>query len=240
MRPAPKFSVVIPARNEEKLIGRCLDSIRKAASSIDGSVQVIVVLNRCTDRTEDIARAAGCEIVREDAKNLAQIRNAGLRAATAQYLITIDADSEMSTNMFVEIHRALSNEQIVGGGVLIIPERWSLGIALTALYLLPIALWYGITAGLFFCRKSDFDAIGGFNEALHSVEDIDFARRLKAHGKRTGRRFANLMRCHIRTSCRKFDTFGDWYFVKNPRLVWKLLQGHHQAEANKIWYDYER
>ena len=50
-----KFSVVIPAHNEEKYLGRCLDSIMAASASYKDQVEVIVVLNRCTDRTEEIA-----------------------------------------------------------------------------------------------------------------------------------------------------------------------------------------
>ncbi len=52
-----KFSIIIPAHNEEKLIGRCLDSITAASVPYKNQVEVIVVLNRCTDRTEEIASA---------------------------------------------------------------------------------------------------------------------------------------------------------------------------------------
>jgi len=76
-----EISVVIPARDEERYIGRCLDSLRQAAARAGIALQLIVVLNRCTDRTEELAKAAGAECVYEDAKNLSVIRNAGARAA---------------------------------------------------------------------------------------------------------------------------------------------------------------
>lgn len=236
---ASSISIVIPARNEEQHLGACLAALDRSVGEIPISVQKIVVLNRCTDRTEEIARAAGCEIVREDAKNLAIIRNAGARAATGEILVTVDADSQVSPHLISAVCKALQNEAVVGGGVLILPERWSLGILVTGLYLLPIALWYGISGGLFFCRREDFHAIGGFDERLVSVEDIDFARRLKAHGRKSNRRFITLLRAHIKTSCRKFDRFGDWYFAVRPHLMWKLLQGRHQQSANEVWYDFE-
>jgi len=53
----PKFSVLIPARNEENFLPRCLDSIKAAASPFPDQVEIIVALNRCTDRTEEVALA---------------------------------------------------------------------------------------------------------------------------------------------------------------------------------------
>ena len=102
-----KFSVVIPAHNEEKYIAKCLDSIVKASAPYNDQVEIIVVLNRCTDRTEEIALSYGCVIVREDAKNLSKIRNAGAKIAKGDILITIDADSWMSDTMLIEIEKQI-------------------------------------------------------------------------------------------------------------------------------------
>lgn len=237
----PRLSIIIPARNEEHHLPHALAAIQLAANEHPAlSYEVVVVLNRCTDSTEAIALEHGCRVVKEDSKNLSLIRNAGVQAAHGELLITVDADSVISQNMLREVDRALSNPKIIGGGVMIWPERWSLGIILTGLALLPIALWYRISCGLFFCRKADFDAIGGFDPALVSVEDIDFAKRLKAYGAQSGRRFATLLRASIQTSCRKFDRFGDWYFLLNIAASLKLLRGRDQKLANTVWYDFER
>lgn len=236
----PQFSVIIPARNEELLLPRCLEALRVAESAATGTVEIIVVLNRCTDRTESIARAAGCRTVQCDKKNLAAIRNAGAAVAAGMLLVTVDADSCVAPNTLRAIEVALADDTIVGGGVSILPERWSLGILATGCILLPIALWYGISGGLFFCRKSDFEEIGGFDESLASVEDIDFAKRLKRLGKTRRQRFITLWRSPILTSCRKFDRFGDWHFVLRPWLTWSLLKGRNQAAADQVWYDFER
>lgn len=55
-----KFSIIIPAHNEEKYIGKCLDSIVKASEAYKEQTEVIVVLNRCTDKTEEIAKSYHC------------------------------------------------------------------------------------------------------------------------------------------------------------------------------------
>lgn len=236
-----KLSVIIPARNEEAFIGACLQSIRTASESFPGQVEIVVAINRCTDRTEEIALDHGAIIVRNDAKNLAMIRNTAARAATGDILVTIDADSAMSPNMLSEIYRYLSSGKYIGGGVKIEPERWSVGIVVTGLFVIvPLLLKDWVSAGLFWCFKEDFDSIGGFNEELVSLEDMDFASRLKAYGKSRGKRFKTIWRAHIVTSCRKFDMFGDWYLLRNRKLLRGLLNGKTQSAANSFYYDVER
>jgi glycosyltransferase involved in cell wall biosynthesis len=231
--------VVIPARDEERYLGACLSSLQAAAARYPGPVETIVVLNRCRDRTEAIARRAGARIVREDAKNLAAIRNAGARVAQGGVLITVDADSRMSPNMLCEVGRALGSGRYIGGGVPIRPERWSLGILAGTLLLFSLLLLpYGISGGLFWCRREDFEAIGGFNRSRLVAEDVDFARRLKAHGKEHGKRFKTLWRTHIVTSCRKFDRFGDWFLMRHPRRIRRALRGCDRASADRFFYDF--
>ena len=239
MKP-PRFSIIIPARNEERFIGRCLESIRVAGAPYRDRLEVIVVLNRCSDKTEEIAHGFGARTIREDARNLARIRNAGARSAEGQVLVTIDADSTMSPGTLAAIDRALSSGTTVGGGTVIRPDRSSPGIQATLLFMRLLLLIYRFSGGLFWCCREDFEAIEGFNEKLVSGEDFDFARRLKAYGKRVQRPFSTLRGAYIVTSCRKFDVFGDWCVIKNPLLVWRLLRGRHQRTADAFYYDFER
>jgi len=231
------FSIVIPAHNEEAYIAACLDSVAGAARPYPGEVETVVVVNRCTDRTEAIARQRGAVIVHEDARNLARIRNAGARAARGEILCTIDADSRMSANMLQEIERRLSSGKYVGGGVRVKPDRWSLGIVVSAVILLLLMIRSYVSGGLFWLYRRDFEALGGFDERWVCVEDLDFARRLRAFGRARGQRYGTLMRAHIRTSCRKFDQFGDWHMVLNPRRVRALLSGRDQKAADEYYYD---
>ncbi len=233
-----KFSIIIPARNEAEHIGTCLASIHDASRHYPESVEAIVVANRCTDSTEDIARKNGARVVHDDSRNLAKIRNSGARLSTGNIIVTIDADSRMSPNMLEEIDKALSTGKYIGGGVPIYPERLSPGIFLTGL--LIFSLLPGLSAGLFWCYKNDFMAINGFNENIVIGEDVDFAKRLKAHGKLHGKHFGTLWRTHIITSCRKFDSFGDWFLIKKPRALWKALHGIDTGLSNKIFYDYQQ
>jgi glycosyltransferase involved in cell wall biosynthesis len=235
----PTFSVIIPARNEELFIAGCLQSIRVAAASYVGQVEVIVVLNRCTDKTEEIAHSFGARTIRDDARNLAKIRNAGTRSASGRILVTIDADSAMSPGTLMAIDQALTSGTTVGGGTLIRPDRTSLGIQVTLLLFRLFLFISQLSGGLFWCSREDFAAIGGFNEGLVSGEDVDFARRLKAYGKKVHRPFSILPGAYIVTSCRKFDAYGDWCVLTSPLLIWRLLRGNNRRAADAFYYDFE-
>lgn len=239
-----KFSIIIPARDEEKLIGKCLDSIRVASVPYPGQVEVIVCINRCTDRTEEIAKSYGAKIVYTDAKNLAKIRNTAAKSAFGDILVTIDADCRMSPNMFTEIEKALQSGKYIGGGVAIKPDRVSVGLIASAIALFftlgLVMLYHRISGGSFWCYRNDFEAIYGFDESFVSAEDIDFAKRLKAYGKNQHKTFKTLWKTHIIASSRKGDILGDWYMLKHPKMIFKLLSGKNQDAADKFYYDVKR
>ncbi len=54
-----KLSVVVPAFNEEKLLPGCLERVRTAMARTDWTSELIVADNNSTDRTEELAGAAG-------------------------------------------------------------------------------------------------------------------------------------------------------------------------------------
>jgi glycosyltransferase involved in cell wall biosynthesis len=237
----PRFSIIIPARDEERWIGACLESIRLAAVTYPGRVETIVVLNRCTDATEALAGRFGARTLDVAGKNLSVVRNAGARAATGDIVVTIDADSVMAPNTLTEIDRLLGTGKYVGGGAIVRLERMSLGIAMTYVPIFAwIVLWQGLSAGLFWMRRADFEAIGGFDETLLSAEDLDLAQRMKAYGRVHGKRFGTLWRAPITTSCRKFDHFGDWYLLRNAARFVSMLGGRNEGMANHFFYDFPR
>lgn len=234
------LSIIIPAHNEEAFLPKCLAGIRRAEAFAGIEVEVIVSLNRCTDRTEDLAREAGAFIAREDERNLSKIRNAGAALATAPVLVTCDADSVPHEKTFAVISEKLATGKFVGGGTLTLPERWSLGIFCSVGSVMPYLIWHGVSFGLFWCQTADFRTIGGFNEKLVSIEDLDFAKRLKALGKGRGQRFGTVASAPLTTSCRKFDQFGDWYLLLNPRFVWRVFRGTDREVVDRFWYQVGR
>ena len=68
-----KFSIIIPAHNEEKYLGKCLDSIEAASKLYKEQLEIIVVLKRCSDKTEETAKSRNCITVQNNDKNLSKI-----------------------------------------------------------------------------------------------------------------------------------------------------------------------
>jgi glycosyltransferase involved in cell wall biosynthesis len=81
-----KITVVIPCLNEEQGIERVM---RRMPSFVD---QVIVVDNGSTDRTSDVARSLGAEVIREDVRGYGRSYKRGFRDATGDIIITLDGD----------------------------------------------------------------------------------------------------------------------------------------------------
>lgn len=233
-----KFSVIIPAHNEEKYIGKCLDSIKKASKAYADQIEIIVVLNRCTDKTEEVAKSYNCITLKNGDKNLSKIRNAGAAIAKGEIIITIDADTQMTEDFLSNVDKYLSSGKYIGGGVNGKFERVSLGIIVSAILIIfPLLFKYGaISVGIFWCYKKDFEAINGFNEKMFMSEDADFAMRLKKWGKKNNKKFGTIKNAMI-TSCRRFDANGDWALLKNPKIILGYLKGTDQNQADKTYYD---
>jgi hypothetical protein len=230
------ISVITPAHNEARLIAGCLASVQAASRRTAEAAEHIVVLNRCTDDTGKIAEDYGARVITEDSRNIARVRNRGAAAARGRTIVTIDADSRMTPNMLAEVLRMLATGAYVGGGVRIVPERLSIGLVCSLMVVAPFVWRYGVSAGMFWCLRRDFVAIGGFDEDLVCLEDIDFGRRLKRHGRSLGKRYGTVRRAQVVTSCRKFDQFGDWYFVKHPSVVYRLFR-RDSRQADLFYYD---
>ena len=108
-----------------------------------------------------------------------------------------------------------------------------------AMNLLPIMMKNGgyLSGAMFWLYKRDFKAIGGFNESLVSLEDMDFAVRLNKLGVSKGLKYGTLKHSYLLTSSRKFDKFGDWYLIKNRKLTKRIFTGKDRQAADEFYYD---
>src|SRR5690349_19341421 len=101
-----KISVVIPAYNEEKLLGETLEHINKARAVFDEfgwASELVVCDNNSTDRTAAIAKSAGATVIFERINQIGRARNTGAGAATGEWLIFVDADSHPSPALFRDV-----------------------------------------------------------------------------------------------------------------------------------------
>jgi glycosyltransferase involved in cell wall biosynthesis len=244
----PRFSLVIPAHNEEGYLPRLLDSVDRARGAYAGgagAIEVIVADDASTDATADIASARGCRLVRVEARRIARARNAGARAARGAILAFVDADSQIHPETFHVIDRLLASGRVIGGTTGAVFERQSAGLrcTFTGIALLGVAFRGiralrrpGMDTGVVFCASADFEAVGGYREQYQWGEDVWFLFDLLRRGWRIGRRLEGATAAPAVFSTRKFDRFGDWHYFTMPfRIVWEAVRGR-DATARGYWY----
>ncbi len=238
------ISVIIPAHNEEKYIGRCIESISRAAVRAPGNVEIIVVCNRCTDRTAEIAGANGARVLFNGDRCIAKVRNDGIAAAEGEIIVTIDADNRMTEGTLEEICRLLGSGRYIGGGAPIRFERYSFPLWCNDILCRVSFRLTGLYSGIFWAEKDSFEAIGGFTEQK-AMEDVATAKALKRCGKTRGKKYTVLRENHLINSTRKFDELGDWlYFklmVKNAGTFLKAAAGDRSGVdrlLDELFYDY--
>lgn len=88
-----KVTFVVPARNEERDIGGCVDAL--LVQTGDFAAEIIVVDNGSIDATAQRARTHGARVVYEERAGLANARLAGLNAARGEILVFVDADTRL-------------------------------------------------------------------------------------------------------------------------------------------------
>jgi len=239
----PRYSVVIPAYNEERLLPALLASLDTARERYGrgvSAVEIIVGDNASTDGTAALARAAGARVEPVTLRAIAAARNGGARAARGEVLCFIDADSVAHPDVFGAMDVVLADPRTGMGATGLRFERSSPGIAFCMKAMLPLAQALGIDGGLVFMRRADFEAAGGYDESLLVAEDVDLLLRVKRRCKATGRRFVRLQGVETVTSARKFDKHGDWHMaLMAPRMAFQMLflKERHESETRKYWYE---
>lgn len=188
------LSVIIPTREEEKVIGHTVAYLKEA---LGNEVEVIVSDGKSSDKTVDVARARADHVVlfTKDTPHNASIgRNDGARIAQGEFFCFVDADVRIvEPRIFFE--RALKhfdNPQIVGvcgpqraeSNVETWADRLSFGLLNVGIRFQNNVLKRGEASGKFMLVRADsFRAIGGFREDLITREDGDFFTRLSRTGK---------------------------------------------------------
>lgn len=241
-----RFSIIIPAYNEEKFLPRLLESIEIARANFNnGKVEVIVADNFSTDNTKEIAEKFGCRIAQIEKRCIAAVRNGGAKIANGEILCFIDADSALHPDTFEKIDKAMSDKRFIVGATGIFLERMSPGLLLVYCLMLPMMWLLQMDTGVVFCRREDFEAVGGYNENLLLAEDVAFLVALKKRGREKGQKFTRLSAVKALGSTRKFDEHGDWHYFTllgeiskhMLRLGYNLLSKQDDMpEITKYWY----
>ena len=226
------LSFIIPAHNEERLIGATLDALRAVARDLPVPSEIIVVDDASTDRTAAIANEHGVRLLKVDHRHIAATRNAGARIACGDVLVFVDADTLVDAKVVRAALAALAAGAIGGGcavrlhGVTNRRERFAAG------FLGWLLRHARIAPGCFlFCTRAAFDAVAGFDTTWYAAEDVAMSRALAKQG-----RFV-ILREPVLTSARKLRTHS---FGEHLRLFVRLLgRGRRFLKSRDgldLWY----
>jgi len=218
-----KISVVIPALNEGERISRLVGDL-----CCEQDVEVIVVDGGSSDGTREAARDAGADVMRGQRGRGAQM-NEGARRARGEILFFLHADSRPPAGFAPLVHRALDDEETVGGAFSFsLDERTPFFrfITMTTNFRSGrMGIVFG-DQGLFVRRKI-FHETGGFPEQP-LMEDCEFVRRLRG-------RFVILPEAMV-TSARRWREVGPVRnSLRNVLITWSYLLGV-SPERLARWY----
>ena len=240
------ISLIIPAYNEEHYLPRLLDSVDIARSRYANGpdrIETIVGDNASTDRTAAIAEERGCTVAHVEKRCIAAARNGGAALATGEILCFVDADSLVHPETFNAIKRAINSGRYVAGGTGVHMERMSPGIFCAYCMMMPMVWLTRMDTGVVFCRREDFQAVGGYNKDRLFAEDVQFLFDLRRLGRVRGQHLVRLTQVKAVTSTRKFDIHGDWHYVRmlvTAPFLLSVFRTRMNAFARRYWYDERR
>ena len=232
-----KFSFVVPAHNEEALLGATLQALRTAADEIGIAYELIVVDDASTDRTAEIAAQFGAEVVPVNFRKISAVRNAGARQAKGDVLVFVDADTLVPAATLAAVCQALANGAVAGGAWVKLESDVPLWGRILAGLIIGIYVRLGHAGGCFlFTRREAFETVGGFDESYYATEEMHLSKALRRQG-----RFV-IVREPVITSGRKFRVFSAWDFLK---LVVRFLIGGgfrrvQRRDGLEMWYQAPR
>lgn len=189
-----------------------------------------------TDRTAAIAHAAGARVVAVAHRQIAATRNSGARAARGELLVFVDADTIVPPEAVRAALAALDAGAVGGGAAARFDGSAPLWGRLALASLVRLFRIARLAAGCFlFCRKADFEAVGGFDEALYASEEIPLSRALGRRG-----RFV-VLRQAVVTSGRKFRSHPAASQLRTLlSLVIAPRRGVRSRRRLGLWYDGSR
>lgn len=240
-----KISLVIPAFNEERLLGATLaqlNEVRPVFARAAWESELIVCDNNSTDRTAEIARAGGATVVFEPVNQIARARNTGAAAATGDWLLFIDADSRPSRELLREVvERIQSGRCLAGGSVIRLEPGYPLANLVAGLWNC-LSRWRRLLAGSFiFCEAAAFRQVGGFSHELFAGEELDLSQRLRELAAASGREIVILHEHPLWTSARKvrlYSTGEHLRFILRAGL--RPRRAIRNREVCHSWYDGRR
>ncbi len=228
------MSFIVTAKDEERYIGKCLESVRNQTHQ---NVEIILVDSCSEDKTVEIAERYADVIVVQDCIMPAG-RNIGTRYAQGEILAFVDADVALKKDWLEKVLSRLDENTVAVAGDLL-PEniRKAKNTILYFLIRLSKALAHalnygniGIGATAALVLRSAYHKVKGFTNKFSTAEDLDFSMRIKRYGK-----IAFEHKAKATFSTRYFEKYGYLtrlvYWAKN--FIDYMLRHKIMAEYNR-------
>lgn len=217
------YSFIIPAYNEEQLLPKCLDSLKRQKGA---PFEIIVVNNNSTDKTASIAKKMGVIVVNENKQGLSNARNRGFKEAKGNIICFIDADGVVSRywlKMAELTFKTSLKANALSGLIIYTHKNPFKHVWYNAYTFFPYLYQYllnivtgrlGLIPGNNMAIKREvFEKLGGFESVIG--EDLWLTKKYFKMGFRGARFIPGMV---IRYSSRGFDTKGYlrtiiyWFF----------------------------
>ena len=184
----PRFSVVIPALDEERYLADCLRSL--ARQDFAGGVEVIVVDNNSSDRTAAIARSFGATVVHEARPGVGWARQRGTALACGEIIVSTDADTTFDPGWLTRINSSLEQHPscvAVGGPCSFSGDIPLWGAVYPRILFGTVALVHRLTGRVFYVTATNFafrrTAWPGYRTHMtQGCDEVDLLRRLQRRG----------------------------------------------------------
>jgi len=186
-----KFSVIIPVYNEEKILPSCIKKIKEQLGNFN--TEIIVIDNNSSDNSFEIAKQLGVKVIKELKQGVGQARKTGAENAQGEFVVSIDADSQLPNNYFLEVLKRFEKDKnlvCLGGQMYFYDGNWwqtFLRPFLHYLFLYMAIIFslgkIGPMGNNMIFKKEIYDKTIGFNEELKFGEDMDLAKKFSKFGK---------------------------------------------------------
>jgi cellulose synthase/poly-beta-1,6-N-acetylglucosamine synthase-like glycosyltransferase len=181
---APFVSFIVPARDEGKVIARCLEAI-KALDYDERLTEMIVIDDNSVDDTVEVARSFGAKVFTAAHVTISALRNLGVGRARGEFVAFVDADCVLKSDWLGKAleHFKDSKTACVGSYPDIpedsswVPKTWDVHQRLHSVQEVD---W--LPSRTLLVRRDAFQAVGGFADSLVTCEDVDLCYRLRKKG----------------------------------------------------------
>ena len=221
---------------------QCVNTSRTVFANAGWQSELIVSDNNSTDRTAEIARGAGATVVFEPVNQIARARNRGAEAATGEWLLFIDADSQPGAELFADVVDQIeSGRCLAGGSTIRLEAGYPFASFVTGIWN-GVSRWRHFLAGSFiFCEAAAFRKVQGFSQEFFAGEELDLSKRLQALARETGRELVILHRHSLLTSARKIRLYSTREHLRFLlRAAFRPGSVMRNREACHSWYDGRR